>query len=101
MTGRRIAAIVDDERLARWQLAVVDRLSDVGDVELLRVGGGNAAPARSMLMRLYLRLDALRSRRLIEHLPRERSTPLVEVRMRGDDALLPSTRSAAPTSSST
>jgi hypothetical protein len=87
MTGRRIAVIVDGERLARWQLAVVDRLSDLGDVELLCVGEGNAEPARPLLMRLYQRLDALRSRRAIEHLPRERSTPLVEVRTR-DDALL-------------
>jgi hypothetical protein len=88
MTGRRIAALVDDERLARWQLAVVDRLSDLGDVELVCVGGANAAPAPPLLLRLYQRLDALRSRRAIEHLPRERSTPLVDLRTRDDDASL-------------
>jgi hypothetical protein len=88
MTARRIAAIVDGDRLSHWQLSVVERLSDLGHVELFLVNRTIPALPRPPLMRLYEVLDALRSRHLADRAPRELSTPLVDLRQEDEDALL-------------
>jgi hypothetical protein len=88
MTTRRIAVIVDEDRLSHWQLSVVERLSDLGHVELFLVDTTITAPPRPPLMRLYQFLDARRSRHLADRAPRELSTPLVDLRKGDHDALL-------------